>query len=343
MATDEQITNLLRDIDANQTTIDTNIKKKLLSLQNNNTIFTEALLKKIRNIMQLIQGLKPKFNENAEKLRQKQAELDKCKEAIKGYETEIENLHVQQANQLQDMSQKQLEIESLNGRIAELQQQIEELQGKIREFQATDADLEAQIEAEIKESEDKDAKSNAQIEAEIKESENEDEDFSKLLAENDAKLRQNIAQNPPPPSELYNQLDARKQELRNLEQERNNLSKELSRVQASNTKLMEALTKINQKLMQHIQIISQIVANIPSMAPYEEDLNAIEGELQALINSNLSGGKRRRKTKKMRGGYLYSRKSNSNSSSMNRLSGSNSKSKSRTKSRSKSRTKKNIF
>ena len=28
MATDEQITNLLRDIDANQTTIDTNIKKK---------------------------------------------------------------------------------------------------------------------------------------------------------------------------------------------------------------------------------------------------------------------------------------------------------------------------
>ena len=316
MATDQQINSLLQEIDANQTTIDTNIKKKLLSLQNNNAVFTEALLKRIRSIMQLIQNLKPKFAENAEKLRQKQEELNKCNEAIQNYQSEIRTLNDRQSSQTQEISQKQLEIESLNSRIAELEEQINQLQGQISEFQSK---------------QDSDLEDDAELNAE--------------LAQNDARLREQLnpsnPSNPPitsNPSELYNQLDARKKELRDLEIERNNLSRELSRVQESNTKLMVALTKINQKLLEHIQIISQIVADIPTMAPYEDDLTAIEGELQALLNSNLSGGKRRRKTKKMRGGYLYSRKSNSNSSSMSR---SNSKSRSKSRTKSKTRSKKN--
>jgi len=310
MATDQQINNLLQEIDKNQTTIDTNIKKKLLSLQNNNAVFTEALLKRIRKIMELIQGLKPKFSENAEKLRQKQEEIDKCNEAIQNYQSEIRTLNEKQSSQIQEISQKQLEIESLNSRIAELEEQINQLQGKINEFQTNEVA--------------------------------DDEALQQELAENDARLREQLKPSdnntPSNPSELYNQLEARKQELRNLELERNNLSRELSRVQESNTKLMVALTKINQKLIEHIQIISQIVADIPTMAPYEDDLNAIEGELQALLNSNLSGGKRRRKTKKMRGGYLYSRKYNSNSSSMSK---SNSKSTSKSRTKSKTRSKKN--
>ena len=303
----------MQEIDANQTTIDTNIKKKLLSLQNNNAVFTEALLKRIRSIMQLIQQLKPKFADNADKLRQKQEELDKCNEAIQKYQSEIRTLNEQQSSQTQDMSQKQLEIESLNTRITELQQQIEELQGKIQEFQSKqDSDLE------------------------------DDTELNAELAQNEARLREQLKptdnNTPSNPSELYNQLDARKKELRDLEIERNNLSRELSRVQESNTKLMVALTKINQKLLDHIAIISQIVADIPTMGPYQDDLNAIEEELQALLNSNQAGGKRRRKTKKMRGGYLYSRKSNSNSSSMSR---SNSKSRSKSRTKSKTRSKKN--
>ena len=245
MATDQQINNLLQEIDANQTTIDTNIKKKLLSLQNNNAVFTEALLKRIRSIMQLIQQLKPKFADNADKLRQKQEELDKCNEAIQKYQSEIRTLNEQQSSQTQDMSQKQLEIESLNTRITELQQQIEELQGKIQEFQSKqDSDLE------------------------------DDTELNAELAQNEARLREQLKptdnNTPSNPSELY--------------------------------------------------------------------LNAIEEELQALLNSNQAGGKRRRKTKKMRGGYLYSRKSNSNSSSMSR---SNSKSRSKSRTKSKTRSKKN--
>ena len=61
--------------------------------------------------------------------------------------------------------------------------------------------------------------------------------------------------------------------------------------------LMTALTKINQKLLEHIQIISQIVADIPTMAPYEADLTAIEQELQQLLSTNTVGGKRRRRRK----------------------------------------------
>ena len=316
----EQVNNLLNEIDTNQATIDTNIKKKLLSLQNNNAVFTEALLKKIRNIMQLIQQLKPKFAENAEKLQQKQAELNKCQEDINNYKAQFEQLNEQQSKQNEQISQKQIELDSLNSKITELNEEIERLNQALQE-----------------------AQSNAD------QSNEDDEEFANAMAEEKQKLadarQQNDVNNPSNPTELYNQLEARKQELRNMDLERNKLSRDLSLAQESITKLMTALTKINQKLLEHIQIISQIVADIPTMAPYEADLTAIEQELQQLLSTNTVGGKRRRrrKTKKMRGGYLYSRKSNSNSSSMNRLSGSNSKSKSRTKSRSKSRTKKNIF
>jgi hypothetical protein len=56
-----------------------------------------------------------------------------------------------------------------------------------------------------------------------------------------------------------------------------------------------------------------------------------------IINNPVTTGGRRKtkKHKKMRGGYLYSKKSNSNSSSMNNSSRSNSKSKSNSKSRRK--------
>jgi chromosome segregation ATPase len=315
----EQVNNLLNEIDANQATIDTNIKKKLLSLQNNNAVFTEALLKKIRNIVELIKQLKPKFAENAEKLQQKQAELNKCQEDINNYKAQFEQLNEQQSKQNEQISQKQIELDSLNSKIAELNEEIERLNQALQE-----------------------AQSNAD------QSNDDDEELANAMAEEQQKLadarQQNDVNNPSNPTELYNQLQARKEELRNMELERNKLSRDLSIAQESITKLMTALTKINQKLLEHIQIISQIVSDIPTMAPYEEDLTAIEQELQQLLSTNTVGGKRRRrKTKKMRGGYLYSRKSNSNSSSMNRLSGSNSKSKTKTKSKSKTKSKKNIF
>ena len=98
--------------------------------------------------------------------------------------------------------------------------------------------------------------------------------------------------------------------------------------------------EINARLASEISKIDTILQDFGDGTDVSEKIESIGTNLASIIQiiNNPVGGRRRTKThKKMRGGYLYSRKSNSSSSSINNNNSSRTKSKSKSKSRRKNR------
>ena len=161
--------------------------------------------------------------------------------------------------------------------------------------------------------------------------------YSDLQEENRG-LKENNDQHDAAFSELNAQLGVLRTEKIALEQQLGDSRQELGN-------FVERIGAINARLAGEIEKINHILDDFGDGTDVSEKIEAVADNLRGIINVinnpvQPRGG--RRKTKKMRGGYLYSKKSNSNSSSISRSnSKSSSRSSPRSRTRSRNRSKKN--
>ena len=137
------------------------------------------------------------------------------------------------------------------------------------------------------------------------------------------------------------EIAALKVELSNVNNQKNDAEQKLAAAQQDLGDFIGRIGAINTRLAEEITKIDTILADFGDGSDVTDKIAAIGTNLASIIqiinNPEQRGG--RRKTKKMRGGYLYSKKTNSNSSSI-----SSSKSKSKSKSNnSNSRRKKRLL
>ena len=225
------------------------------------------------------------------------------------------------------LASKTSELETSNAKLNELNAKItgltDEIRSKDNDINATNAELD-----NLKRQKEEDRQQNIR-----------NTNAAADLQEENRGLKENNNQHDAAFSELNAQLGVLKTEKIVLEQQldssRQQLENFVTRIGEINARLAGEIEKINTILKgfdEGDNVIQQIEAIGTNLA----------GIIQIINNQEQPRGGRRKtkKHKKMRGGYLYSKKSNSNSSSMLR---SKSRSHSNSNSKSKSRRKKRLL
>ena len=218
---------------------------------------------------------------------------------------------------------EQLKIDAANSPVPQLRQELQDsrqnLAAKTAELVASNSNLD-ELNSKISEL-------TAQLQSkenEINAANRELENLTNLQNENAASQEDNNRQDA-----ALAELQAQMQTLRT---EKVELDQKLLASQQELGNFVQRIGEINTRLAGEIDKINTILDEFGDGSDVSDQIEAIGTNLQAIINviNNpvTTGG--RRKTKKMRGGYLYSKKSNSSS-----ISSYNSKSKSKSKSRSK--------
>ena len=220
----------------------------------------------------------------------------------------------------ENLAAKTEELAASNSTLAELNSRISDLTAQLRskqnEIDATDREL-----AELAAERERDRAQNV----------TDTNAFSELRGDAQNQQTNNDA--------AFEQLNL---ELQTLRTEKVALEQRLAASQQALEDFIGRISEINARLVGEIQKINTILDELGDGADVSEKISAIGTNLESIINviNNPVGG--RRKTKKMRGGYLYSKKPNSNSSSISR-SKSKSNSNSNSNSKSKSRRKKRLL
>jgi chromosome segregation ATPase len=216
--------------------------------------------------------------------------------------------------------------------LAEKNTQLEESQSKLDELTSRISQLNGDIEGKQNEINDL----NSQLE--ILANEKEEERKQNIINTNAfAESQDANAAHEAAFKELQRQIQV-------LTTEKEACNQKLIASQQELDNFIRRIGEINARLASEISKIDTILQDFGDGSDVSEKIESIGTNLASIIqiiNNPVGGRRKTKKHKKMRGGYLYSRKSNSNSnsSSINRLS----RSKSRSKSKSKSKSKKNIF
>jgi len=138
------------------------------------------------------------------------------------------------------------------------------------------------------------------------------------------------------------EITALKTQIDELNNQKSQAQDNLATSQSQLGEFVSRIAAINGRLIEEIAKIDSMLNNLDDNTDIDLQIKSIGDTLTSIVNiinnPEQRGGRRKtKKHKKMRGGYLYSKKSNSNSSSMNNSSRSNSNFKSNSKSRRKKR------
>lgn len=290
MATD--VPGILNEIDEKQQRINSNLSAKLQALQQHNAEFDEKVFKKIQDILDLIKkanitNLTQKIKESDNKLRETKIQLVNANMNLKKANDELLKTQQELAEKTSLLGQANTALEEANKRIEKLLNEVRILNDELKELQ---------LKLQQAQSVSGTTTVNPQGTSE-----------QALQAEID-KCRQ--------------ELESKTLELDDVLSDRNRLSNENKELTAKINDIVNKqgdltgrLQAINAQLDGHLGLIEQIQANQPDIQSYMNILGEIETELTALNSMNtMNGGKNRRKTKKLKGGY---KKTNSNRSKSN--------------------------
>ena len=243
---------------------------------------------------------------------------------------------------LKGLKARVVQLQGNTGNVPALQQKLEESQKNLQEAQeklTTQATEVARLNEDIRKLEELRGTRDRQIE-EL------EEELKNLNTQNSTQ-------------ELDNRNNLEKiagvqSEIEQLQMQKADIEAQLQKCKDDSSQFVTQIGTVNARLAQEIEKINLIIDGLGDGTDVSAEIASIGDTLASIIqiinspitstSTSTRGG--RRKTKKMRGGYLYSKKSNSNSSSIsssNSNSNSNSNSKSKSKSKSKSRRKKRLL
>ena len=241
---------------------------------------------------------------------------------------------------LKGLKARVVQLQGNTGNVPALQQKLEESQKNLQEAQeklTTQATEVARLNEDIRKLEELRGTRDRQIE-EL------EEELKNLNTQNSTQ-------------ELDNRNNLEKiagvqSEIEQLQMQKADIEAQLQKCKDDSSQFVTQIGTVNARLAQEIEKINLIIDGLGDGTDVSAEIASIGDTLATIIqiinspitSTSTRGG--RRKTKKMRGGYLYSKKSNSNSSSIsssNSNSNSNSNSKSKSKSKSKSRRKKRLL
>lgn len=256
------------------------------------------------------------------KLTELMNQIEQLKEKAKN--SPVPQLRQQLKDSQDALAEKTSQLAESNSKLEELNSNIKNLTGQL---QAKDNDITrlnrdlAELEAKAQEA----SQENLTNTNEHSKLRDEYEELKKVDAEAAAELSRQLQIARTEQAGLQQQLDSSREQLESF----------VTRIGAINARLIEEIAKIDFMLN-----------NLDDNTDMDLQIKSIGDTLTSIVNiinnpEQTRGGRRKtKKHKKMRGGYLYSKKSNSNSSSMLR---SKSKSRSHSNSNSKSRRKKRLL